>query len=213
MEQKHIKWSSIEQFRNVVRNVTHTAQYKGKDPETGEAIMDRNAIKPKLKFEGTVKLHGTNAGVTRHTHLQHGVPEMWVQSRENIITPMQDNAGFAMFVEGHKEDFRDLFSTAIGVYQLHNAWNKYITIFGEWCGKGIQKGVAISELPKMFVIFGIALTDEKGNREYFTKQQVIDTVDGCREYVKKPEGKIPDGSYIYCIYDFPTFELEIDFNE
>ena len=41
-----------------------------------------------------------------------------------------------------------------------------VVLYGEWCGQGIQKGVAVSELPKMFVIFGIKLVtkDDDENR-------------------------------------------------
>jgi hypothetical protein len=34
-----------------------------------------------------------------------------------------------------------------------------VVIYGEWCGQGIQKGVAISELDKMFVIFAVKTFD------------------------------------------------------
>ena len=34
----------------------------------------------------------------------------------------------------------------------------YVTVFGEWCGKGIQKGVAINQLEKMFIIFELKLS-------------------------------------------------------
>lgn len=200
--QKMIKWPSIEQFRNVVKNVQHRARYKGQD-ENGEAIYWPFAPMPKLKFEGTVKLHGTNASVVCPND-DISVDTMWCQSRENIITPQKDNAGFAMFVESMKEEFVDLLSTARGVHPTRGHGLPYIIVFGEWCGKGIQSGVAISELPKMFVIFGMAFSDEEGNKTYFTRQEVVDTVDGCREYVGH-------GFTVKSIYDFPTYGTTIDF--
>lgn len=178
-----IKFPSIEQFRNVCKNVTHRAQYVGK-AEDGSLIMNRAAIKPTLKFEGTVKLHGTNSAVVLTTN-----GEMWFQSRQNIITPVQDNAGFAAFAEQNREAFLDLFDR-IGP-------SKTAVIFGEWCGQGIQKGVAISELPKMFVIFGIDLVDG-GEREHLTRKEV--------EYICCDlKGQIK------CIYSYPTYEMTIDF--
>lgn len=210
---KMIKWPSIEQFRNVVRNVQRKASFTGLD-SNGEATYNNLCHKPVLKFEGTVKLHGTNAAVAREIRPQTS-PELWCQSRENIITPEKDNAGFAMFVKANKDAFNDLLVTSIGVVGLPEAWKlPYIVVFGEWCGGSIQSGVALNQLPKMFVIFGIALVDEDSNKAYLTRQQVIDVCDGCREYVLRTpvsnaDGSIPSG--IYCIFDFPTFTAQIDF--
>jgi hypothetical protein len=33
-----------------------------------------------------------------------------------------------------------------------------ITIYGEWCGGNIQKGVGITNLEKSFFIFGVKIT-------------------------------------------------------
>lgn len=54
---KMIKWPSIEQYRNLVKNVQMKNRYRGKDAD-GEPIFDAFAKLPTLKFEGTVKLHG-----------------------------------------------------------------------------------------------------------------------------------------------------------
>ena len=196
-----IKWPSIEQYRNVIKNVEMKTRYTGKD-EAGKPFFDRNVKLPTLKFEGTVKLHGSNASIVMSADRK-----MWCQSRENIITPEKDNAGFARFVESQEDAFKVLLLTAKTVSECYTS---DIVIFGEWCGKGIQKGVGISELPKMFVIFGIALVKDD-QKTYFTRQDIFEVCDNAREYVKKPKGKIPDGSYIYCIYDFPTYECVIDF--
>jgi len=166
----------------------------------GDAIMDRAAIKPTLNFEGTVKLHGTNSAVCLSPE-----GEMWFQSRENIITPDKDNAGFAMFAIGNKGEFGKLCWAALNLSTCEQILNKsgdnskhYLVIFGEWCGQGIQKGVAISELSKMFVIFGIALVDEEGHKTYLTRKQVEDVC-------------VDAAGQIKCIYDFPTYEMVIDF--
>ncbi len=52
-----IKFPSIEQFRNVVRNVEHRSSYVGMD-DNGDAIYNKLLPNPTLVFEGTVKLHG-----------------------------------------------------------------------------------------------------------------------------------------------------------
>lgn len=198
---KLLKFPSIEQFRNVVKALQHQARYIGKDM-AGVAQFDIAQRSPTLRFEGTIKLHGTNASIVLGAD-----GEVWCQSRSNIITPEQDNAGFAMFVESNKLQFKELLTTARTTSGFHTG---DIVIYGEWCGQGIQKGIALSLLPKMFVIFGIALmheVDETYIRTNFTSEEVKEV---CAT-VNKPTGKIPEGSFVYCIYDFPTFKEEIDF--
>ena len=100
-----VKFPSIEQFRTVVTNINRHYNFVGLD-ENGEAIYDHTLPKPVLTFKGTVKLHGTNAGVSFKYGYSQEESEFWAQSRENIITPEKDNAGFAFFVESKKHAFR-----------------------------------------------------------------------------------------------------------
>lgn len=117
---------SIEQFRHVCKLVRERAQYDGKPL-------------PTILFHGSVKLHGTNAAVGFDA-----AGEMFCQSRNQIITPEQDNAGFARWATENAQVFPKLRSTII---------------YGEWCGQGIMKGTGISQLPKMFVPFAIQTGD------------------------------------------------------
>lgn len=73
----------------------------------------------------TEKIDGTNAavGVT-----EQGV--VYAQSRKRLITPATDNFGFALWVEQHEDELRELGPG------LH---------FGEWWGVGIQRGYGMSE--------------------------------------------------------------------
>jgi len=137
------KYSSIEQFRSVIREVRTRHDYKGKDDD-GKAIYQHTENYPVLKFRGTVKLHGTNSGVVKYSD---GRVEF--QSRERVLSLEQDNAGFMN--EMHQKDLTFLFN---GI-----EFNDYCAVYGEWCGGNIQKGVAINGLPKMFVIFGIKVDD------------------------------------------------------
>lgn len=181
-----IKFPSIEQYRNVVRNVQHKAQFAGID-EFGKPIMNRAAVLPPLIFEGTVKLHGTNASIVVSPD-----GEFWAQSRENVITPEKDNAGFAMFAHVNKRNFELI---ADGV----EAVNEVVVIYGEWCGNGIQKGVAISQVPKMFVIFAIVLAGDDNQKIYLPREEI------CR--ITQPHKT----DQIRTIFDFPTWSKEIDF--
>ena len=125
MSDKFKKFNKIEQFRNIVKQVRDYCSY-------------HNEPLPTILFDGTVKLHGTNAAVG----IKDG--ELYCQSRSRIITPEDDNLGFASFVEENKSYFEDLFNS----FDANHA-----IIYGEWCGGNIQSGVALTGLDKMFVIF------------------------------------------------------------
>ena len=193
---KMIKFPSIDQFRTVVTNVNRHFNFVGLD-ENGEAIYDPTLPKPTLKFKGTVKLHGTNAGVSYNE-----IEGLWAQSRENIITPEHDNAGFAFFAHTHETEFLRLVCH-IASTELIDLHHNTITIYGEWAGKGIQKGVGISNIEKSFFIFGVKITPHTETEEEL-KANPAYWVDSF--YIKNEDAKI------YNIEDFPTYEMEIDFN-
>jgi len=194
---KMIKFPSIEQFRNVVATINRNFNFVGLD-ENGEAIYDQSLPKPVITFKGTVKLHGTNAGVSYNN--EAGV---WAQSRENIITSQKDNAGFAFFVESKDTVFRELFDV-IATHNNIDCDTNTITIYGEWTGKGIQKGVGISQLEeKTYFVFGVKITphtdtedERKENPAYWVTSSYV-------EYVNHR---------IYNIEDFQTYSIDIDFN-
>jgi len=193
---KMIKFPSIEQFRTVVTNINRHYNYVGLD-ENGDAIYDHTLPKPTLTFKGTVKLHGTNAAVCGN-----GTSGIWAQSRENIITVEKDNAGFAFFVESYKEVFAAFMGGIVAKLDLDFSKNT-ISIYGEWCGGNIQKGVGISNIPKSFFIFGVKITPHT-NTEEELKANPAYWVD--YSYLKAP------GVNIYNIDDFPTYSIDIDFN-
>lgn len=193
---KHISYPSIEQFRNVIANVNRRYDFVGLD-ENGDAIYDGTRTKPTFTFKGTVKLHGTNAGVSFN---ESGY---WIQSRENIITPEKDNAGFAFFVESNKEVFKK-FVDQINSANFFDLHNNTVTIYGEWAGGNIQKGVGICNLPKSFFIFGIKVTPHTTSEE---EQKAKPAFWIPSHYLKSPENNI------YNIEDFQTWEIDIDFNK
>ncbi len=97
-----------------------------------------------ITYRAKIKLHGTNAGVQVTTN-----GKVAAQKRTQIITSESDNAGFAAWVENNVEYFSALKTS------------ENITIFGEWCGSNVQKGVAISQLEKkIFAVFAIQLGDD-----------------------------------------------------
>lgn len=188
---KHISYPKIQQFRNIISNINREITFIGLD-ENGEAVYDPSILKPTLTFKGTVKLHGTNAGVCYNEK-----DGFWVQSRQNIITPEHDNAGFAFFAENNKSIFLEMFKSIKDYYTLDNL-NNTISIYGEWAGKGIQKGVGISEIDKSFFIFGVKISNL--NDENFKAYWIPST--GLSSPVAK----------IYNVEDFKTFSIDVDFN-
>ena len=188
---RHISYPKIKQFRQVISDINHSASFLHLD-ENNDPVYDSNYEKPVVTFRGTVKLHGTNAGVSYNS-----IEGMWAQSRKNIITPEKDNAGFAFFVESNKEVINEMFQTLIKDNGTDTD-NYTLTIYGEWCGGNIQKGVAISGLDKMWVIFGVKVSpNDQGTDE---QAYWID-----HSKLKSIENKI------YNVVDFKTFEIDIDF--
>lgn len=187
---KFVKFPSIDQFRNIVKNITFSSAYVGQD-ENDKPIHDMTRERPVIKFQGTIKLHGTNAGVG------YDGTNVWAQKRGGICTVEKDNAGFAFFVESNKEYFKQIFSK----WNLPEGAN--IVLFGEWCGGNIQKGVGISKLNKMFVIFDAKISDPETTEFWCASNTIAKLTEGTSGLSE---------ARIYNIYDFPTFEINIDFN-
>lgn len=183
-----IKFPSIEQFRHIVTNVKNRARFVGKD-EHGYPVFDESKPLPTLEFRGTVKLHGTNASVVLKPD-----GTLQAQSRNRILAVGDDNQGFAAFVFQETPDtvWRTLFA------KLAPNADKPVTIYGEWCGKGIAKKVAISELDqKVFVIFAARVGIEEA-----TKWLDIEPfkADLCSHEHR-----------IYNIFEFPSWRININF--
>mgnify|MGYP001099436799 FL=1 len=164
------KFTSIGQFINVVATITN---YYNK-------IHSPHKI-PTLTFIGTVKLHGTNAGLRRY----HG--KFQPQSREQIIGVDSDNAGFARFIAGIPEDkLNALFD------QFSADPNADVYLYGEWAGKGIQDTVAVAGLEKHWVLFNATVNDK-----YVDMYDYKDVFDH-------------DNS-IYNIFEIPYYKIVVDF--
>lgn len=87
----------------------------------------------RLKREVVIseKLDGTNAAIIIRDN------DLYCQSRNKVIDPTCDNAGFANWVHAHKQEL---------IEQLGPGCH-----FGEWWGSGIQRGYGLKE--KRFSLF------------------------------------------------------------
>lgn len=143
--QTFIKFPSIVQFRDAVKQVQQSAKY-------------HNVTAPVVTIRGTVKLHGTNAAIVINKEGQ-----WWCQSRERIITPENDNAGFAAWAYGNKKQWDEVaknMACACGVEK-----DEYVQIYGEWCGGNIQESVGLQYLPKQFVVFDVRFSKQENPQE------------------------------------------------
>lgn len=190
---KFVKFPSIEGFTTIVKNIKEHAQYVGQD-ENNEAIFDRSVKMPVLKFKGTTKVHGTHGGVT-HSF----VDGVYAQKRSDVCTVDNDNAGFAVYVHSNKEFFTKL------LLDLRKEFNvkeqDLLTIHGEWCGGNIQKGIAITGLPKMFIVFSLRSTTPVESEDENSQSTNLDS----SNITASPENNF------YNIRDFGEFEIEVDF--
>lgn len=118
---------------------------------------DKFSLPDELTFEGTVKLHGTNAGIRFDTN----TCKITSQSRSNVLSLTKDNYGFHQFLKTTlaNEDGADFLANLFDLL-ISTTGEESVTVFGEWIGSGIQHGVGISNLEKrIFVIFGMIAGD------------------------------------------------------
>jgi len=140
---------SINQFKDVVK-----------------AIRDRSLYfhtpLPTMEFTGTVKLHGMNGEIWNETG------EIVALSRARILGEESDNAGFYSQIVHPNLDVWEQYLDSLG---------EKAAVFGEWYGSGIQKEVAISSVPKKFIIFACrvdeALFEIRNNLYCLSKLRVV----------------------------------------
>ena len=163
------------------------ASYLGKD-EDGNAMYTEDYELPTITFNGTVKIHGTNGGVILRDDI------IYPQSRDRLLSLMEDNKGFASFVLEQEWAFKAIFEDIkerIGSISYDS-----IIIYGEWAGGSVQKGIGLSKLPKLFYIIGVKLKHDDGTPSTWVN------IDGLRS----------EGCKIYNIRDFEQFNITINFN-
>lgn len=143
-------YPKIENFQNFIKTYKAKQAFIGLT-ENNEPIFEK-ALLENVNLVGTVKLHGTNAGVTVFPD-----GEIYIQKRSAAMKLSIVNGpahfGFMQFVFDNQQWFLKAYED---VKKLSEVENPIITFFGEWAGPGIQKGVGISQIPdKKFFIFGV----------------------------------------------------------
>lgn len=156
---KHVAWTSINNFHNLRKGLQAYPHMLG----------NNGSVKT---YQAKVKLHGTNAGVRID---RDGTVTAF--SRTQIITPDNDNEGFAKWVFENKDKFSKL---------RPSTEEMSVVVYGEWCGKGIKKGVAISNIDKkIFAVFATRYIHP-------TLGQVITCPDNLQTWFSTLIGNMPD---------------------
>jgi len=180
---KSIKYPKTPQFSSLVQNIKHVARFVGVDEVTNEPVYDNLRLLPIISFKGTVKLHGTNAGISGNR--KDGI---WYQKRSGATN--NGHYGFCSTMNS-----LSLETWFLQILDVNNIKDETLTIYGEWAGEGVQKGVGISNFPKCFYIFGAKVTPEEGDSYW------VDS-----EYITHPS------DYIKNVSEFPIYDIVIDFN-
>ena len=177
------KFTHVDAFYQVIRYV----ESLNADPECPE----RYKIRSPVSYRGTVKLHGSNAGVCCT------LAGLTAQSRSRAITPEDDNYGFAQFVatEGVSAAIRSIEASIRDEHDVPP--DATVVLYGEWIGPGIQRGVAINRLPtKQWVLFAVRVIHGEVDRYIDAVPMLGDTLSELQ---------------IYSIADGPRLSLTVDF--
>jgi len=161
-----IKFSKIGAFHNAVKYARkHAKLFNGP-----------------VSFTGSVKIHGTNAGIVV---LPDG--KCLAQSRNRTLSLEDDNCGFARWAL-QDEVCQVMREFAEAVWKKDG--ERPVVIYGEWCGPGIQRGVAVNELPeKQFVMFAAGAQDDEGERLYIDDAPLLEMISpklGLRSILEGP---------------------------
>lgn len=181
---EHISFPSINQYRQVVKNVRSGADYHG-------------VPYPKVKYEVSVKIHGSNAGICRPVN--GDVADIYFQSRERVLSIESDNAGFCFFGEANREYFNQIIDNIV---KTTNVTEGVVQIYGEWFGGNIQKSVGVTGLDKMLCVFGVRISGDAKSRQWESKELIVSVF---------PSTTRRDAR-VYTKYNFPHWEVEVDFD-
>jgi hypothetical protein len=197
-----IPFPKIGQFNTIVQGIISGERFRGIDAN-GQKLFDTEVVLPSASFMGTIKLHGTNSAICAQNDT------IWLQSRENVITPIKDNCGFASSFSGSEKQ-KIIFDIVEKLRADHNiAKDKIVCLFGEWVGPGVQKNVAISKLPsKSFFLFAIRVVNPErviteSNQEGSYKEDMWLPITGIRNH----------SINFFNIEDYQTYSLVIDLND
>lgn len=146
----------------------------------------------KVSYRATVKLHGSNASVVCTP------AGLRPQSRNRALTVEDDNLGFAAWALAPErvEAIRALEAELRSGIDLGD--DRPLVLFGEWIGPGIQRKVAVSQLPeRQWVLFALATRDDGAERKRWFSLPAL--------------GERFAELGVHSIADGPSWALDLDF--
>ncbi len=149
---EHNKFTSINNFRNHLRDLFTTEAYQGQD-ENDNPIYDESITLGSYKYKATHKIGGTNTSIANKDG------QLWYQSRETVLIDSDQN-GFKDYYSQHEEFLKSFIQDNTILY-------------GEWCGQGVKEKHSISRTEgKKWIIFAVKVNDVLHTEEEFIKQYV-----------------------------------------
>jgi len=133
---------------------------KIEDYEQQDEYWDIEVENSHCFYTNNILVHNSNAGCTLGVDDNDPI----ALSRSRVIDVNHDNAGFAYFVEQNKEVIKGML---LELEKQHP--NKKVYLYGEWCGSGIQKGVAVNKLDKMWVLFAVKIVPSDTEEAYYVR--------------------------------------------
>lgn len=143
----HIQFPSIQHFndfKSQVNRILGVVENVNQFPET-------------LTLLGTTKLHGTHLDIvfikndTSSNTVEYNI---YFQSRNRILSVEKDNILSCTTLSSKEVSvYKQLFERALEISKVSAP--EIVIITGEWCGENVQKGVALTQLEKLFAVFGL----------------------------------------------------------
>ena len=141
------KYHKIRQAKDTLKGMIMREQFAGLDAADGP-IYDKSKPLPTVRFNGTVKIHGSNFGLA--CKIVDGEITITPQSRTRVKDGATGHFGFVEWVRRNDDALREIYAEIAQVHKLTD-----FTIFGEWAGKGIQNKVGTCELDKFAYVFDV----------------------------------------------------------
>lgn len=188
-----IRYPSTNQLRQVIRTMVEKLTFDGID--TDGNIKRKTPENWVVPYFGTVKLHGTNGSIVFYSE-----DEIVYQSKERVLALGQDNQGF-MARMMHIDHARLLDQVRYICETRGVEFAFPIEVAGEWAGRGIQRGVAISDVDPFFAIFRVAVgRDEHNSMKWLPPGFLLGLT-------------MPEEDRVFNVLDFGFWILEIDFSQ
>jgi len=187
-----IAYGHTPDLKNFVKSYTRALRRGNEPPDVDGQPQPR--VPSRGKFFGMVKLHGTNTTIVfrkAYGNAPLSAATHHFQSRNRNIDAATDNCGTVAHLSQTPliELVKQIMLKHSG--SVDTNWTE-ILVVGETAGHGIQKGVAIAHVPRLFAIFNIRI-----NGQWVDMRRFKDVA--LKEH------------RIFNLAAWPTYEMDIDF--